>query len=91
MLSIEIKAEAEPEPDTEPSGVLLQKPTTEAFTQATKPKADSEISDTIQKRLLEGRIVVKLPARELPPSEDNSDSSQACNRWSWLRKALSRS
>ena len=92
-LSIDIKAvadpelEAEPEPDSE----LVQKSATEALTQATKPNTHTEINDTIRKLLREGRIVVELPATALPPSEENSDSSQAPSRWSWLQKALRRS
>ncbi|KZR90184.1 hypothetical protein [Synechococcus sp. MIT S9508] len=106
-LSIEINAVAAPEPETEPQPISEQEPepgsepepggelgqetTTEALTQATKTKADPEISDTTRKRLREGRIVVKLPARAQKPSENNSDSSQAPSRWSWLQKALRRS
>ena len=92
-ISIEINAVAEPEPETEPEpdDELIQKSATEAVIAATKPNTDTEISDTIRNRLAEGRIVVKLPERALPPSEDNSDSGQAISRWSWLRKALRRS
>ena len=92
-ISIEINAVAEPEPETEPEpdDELIQKSATEAVITATKPNTDTEISDTIRNRLAEGRIVVKLPERALPPSEDNSDSGQAISRWSWLRKALRRS
>ena len=92
-LFIEINAVAEPEPETEPEpdDELIQKSATEAVIAATKPNTDTEISDTIRNRLAEGRIVVKLPERALPPSEDNSDSGQAISRWSWLRKALRRS
>ena len=92
-ISIEINAVAEPEPETEPEpdDELIQKSATEAVIAATKPNTDTEISDTIRNRLAEGRIVVKLPERALPPSEDNSDSGQWPGRWSWLRKALRRS
>ena len=92
-ISIEINAVAEPEPETEPEpdDELIQKSAAEAVIAATKPNTDTEISDTIRNRLAEGRIVVKLPERALPPSEDNSDSGQAISRWSWLRKALRRS
>ena len=86
-LSIDINAVAEPES----GGELVQKTATEAVTQATEPTADPEISEAIQKRLTEGRIVVKLPAGASPPSENNSDSSKATSRWSWLGKALRRS
>ena len=85
--SIDISAVAEPES----GGELVQKTATEAVTQATEPNGDPEISETIQKRLTEGRIVVKLPAGASPPSENNSDSSKATSRWSWLGKALRRS
>ncbi len=92
-ISIEINAVAEPEPETEPEpdDELIQKSATEAVITATKPNTDTEIIDTIRNRLAEGRIVVKLPERALPASEDNSDSGQAISRWSWLRKALRRS
>ncbi len=106
-LSIEINAVTEPEPETEPQPISEQEPepgsepepggelgqetTTQAVTPAPTTKADPEISDTVRKRLREGRIVVELPATALPPSEDNSDSSQAPSRWSWLQKALRRS
>ena len=92
-ISIEINAVAEPEPETEPEpdDELIQKSATEAVIAATKPNTDTEISDTIRNRLAEGRIVVKIPERALPPSEDNSDSGEAISRWSWLRKALRRS
>ena len=86
-LSIDINAVAEPES----GGELVQKSVTEAVSQATKPKADPEINETIREHLREGRIVVKLPAGVTPPSELSSDGGQASSHWSWLRKALRRS
>ena len=106
-ISIEIDAVAEPELEAEPQPIservpepeteskrdseLVQMSATEAVIKAAKPNADPEISDTIRNRLAEGRIVVKLSEKALPPSEDNSDSGQATGQWSWLRKALRRS
>ena len=84
-------AEPEPEPEPQPTSDLVENSATAIVTIETKPEVVSEMSDEIQKRLEAGRLVVHLPERALPPSEQSSDNGKATSRWSWLREALSRS
>ena len=88
-------AEPDPEPETDPepqpTSDLVENSATAIVTIETKPEVVSEMSDEIQKRLEAGRLVVHLPERALPPSEQSSDNGKATSRWSWLREALSRS
>ena len=85
---------AAPEPEAEPEALsnseLVESTATDIVTVETKPIVISEMSDEIQKRLEAGRLVVKLPDRDLLPSEHRSDSGKATSRWSWLRTALGR-
>ena len=84
-------AEPDPEPEPQPTSDLVENSATAIVTIETKPEVVSEMSDEIQKRLEAGRLVVHLPERALPPSEQSSDNGKATSRWSWLREALSRS
>ncbi len=84
-------AEPDPEPEPQPTNDLVENSATAIVTIETKPEVVSEMSDEIQKRLEAGRLVVHLPERALPPSEQSSDNGKATSRWSWLREALSRS
>ena len=84
-------AEPDPEPEPQPTSDLVENSATAIVTIETEPEIVSEMSDEIQKRLEAGRLVVHLPERALPPSEQSSDNGKATSRWSWLREALSRS